>query len=375
MVCSDESTGNLDRDEFVGNTYDLGIPTTTKTEDIVPFLRKRKGRRIVFTTYQSSGVLAEAAREAGTTFDLAILDEAHKTVGVKGKTFATLLSEENLAVRWRLFMTATERVLRGDNDDVFSMDDEAVYGKRFHQLTFKDAIGQKIISDYKILTITVSDAAIRDLIAENRLIDVEGDEPMPVARRRRGLRRTFEKHGVTHAISFHRSIKAASTFSDRQSVLDEAMQPRLTSLHVSSKKSAGTGRVDAPVWGEERALMTNARCLTEGVDVPAIDCVLFADPEAKRCGHCSGGRAGTPTLSGKDYGYILLPLVVPAGMDVDTFAESTAFKQVARTITALSTQDERIAEQFRVVEHGRMSSGAKLSKSTVTFRWSTVGLR
>ncbi len=140
VVCSDESTAKLERDEFVGDTYDLGIPTTTKPEDIVPFLRKRTGRRIVFTTYQSSATLAEAAREAGITFDLAILDEAHQTVGVKSKAFATLLSDDNIPVRQRLFMTATERVLRGDSDDVFSMDDEAVYGKRFHQLTFKDDI-------------------------------------------------------------------------------------------------------------------------------------------------------------------------------------------------------------------------------------------
>ena len=111
-------------------------------------------------------------------------------------------------------MTATERVLRGESDDVFSMDDEAVYGKRFHQLTFKDAIAQGIISDYRILTITVSDATIRDLVAENRLIDVKGDETDAQALAAAvALRRAFEKHGVTHAISFHRSIKAASEFS------------------------------------------------------------------------------------------------------------------------------------------------------------------
>ncbi len=359
VVCSDESTGKLERDEFVGDTYDLGIATTTKPEDIVPFLRKRTGRRIVFTTYQSSGRLAAAARGAGIKFDLAILDEAHKTVGVKGKAFATLLSDESIAVRWRLFMTATERVLRGENDDVFSMDDEAVYGKRFHQLTFKDAIAQGIISDYKILTITVSDAAIRDLIAENRLIDVKGDETdaqglaAAVA-----LRRTFERHGVTHAISFHRSIKAASTFSDRQAALDDALQSELTSLHVSSKKSAGErAELMRQFVGEERALMTNARCLTEGVDVPAIDCVLFADPKQSVVDIVqAAGRALRP-YPGKEYGYILLPLVVPNGVDVDTFAESTAFKHVARTITALSTQDERIAEQFRIVEYGRQAAG------------------
>ena len=359
VVCSDESTGKLEQDEFVGQTYDLGIPTTTQSEEIVPFLRKRTGRRIVFTTYQSSGTLAAAAREAGVTIDLAILDEAHKTVGVKSKAFATLLSDASIPVQRRLFMTATERVLRGESDDVFSMDDEAVYGQRFHQLTFKDAIAQGIISDYKILTITVSDQTIRDLVAENRLIDVKGDETDAQSLAAAvALRRSFEKHGITHAISFHRSIKAASTFADRQGVLDDAMQSPLTSLHVSSKKSAGErAELMREFVGEPRALMTNARCLTEGVDVPAIDCVLFADPKQSVVDIVqAAGRALRP-YPGKDYGYILLPLVVPAGMTVDTFAETTEFKQVARTITALSTQDERIAEQFRVVEHGRKPTG------------------
>jgi hypothetical protein len=172
------------------------------------------------------------------------------------------------------------------------------------------------------------------------------------------LRRSFEKHGVTHAISFHRSIKAANTFADRQGVLDDTMQSPLTSLHVSSKKSAGErAELMREFVGEPRALMTNARCLTEGVDVPAIDCVLFADPKQSVVDIVqAAGRALRP-YPGKQYGYILLPLVVPAGMEIGTFAETTEFKQVARTITALSTQDERIAEQFRVVEHGRKPTG------------------
>ena len=139
VVCSDESTAKLDRDEFVGDTYDLGIPTTTKRGT----LSHSCGNARAAGSYSRRTRAATRWRgRAGgrDQFDLAILDEAHKTVGVKSKAFATLLSDDNIAVRRRLFMTATERVLRGESDDVFSMDDEAVYGKRFHQLTFKDDI-------------------------------------------------------------------------------------------------------------------------------------------------------------------------------------------------------------------------------------------
>ena len=180
-VCSDESVGALDEDSFVGHTYDLGIPTTTSADDIAAFLKRPAGRpSIVFTTYQSSARLAEGARAAGVTFDLMILDEAHKTVGASSKPFATLLHEEKVQAHRRLFMTATERVLRGENDDVLSMDDERVYGRRFFQLSFKEAIRQGIICDYKILTVLVTDARIAELVEENRLVTLDA------ARRGRG---------------------------------------------------------------------------------------------------------------------------------------------------------------------------------------------
>src|SRR5258707_2560619 len=107
----------------------------------------------------------------------------------------------------------------------------------------------------------------------------------------------------------------------------------------------------------KRALMTNARCLTEGVDVPAIDCVMFADPKQSRVDIVQAAGRALRHYEGKDCGYIVVPLVVPEKMDFETFAKTTAFKQVAQTITPLSTQDERIADEFRAIEQGYVSSG------------------
>jgi len=144
-VCSDESAAGLDEDEFVAQAYDLGFRPTTKTSEIVEFLtRSTFGRRLIFVTYHSSEALAEAARKAGFVFDLAILDEAHKTVGdVKDKGFTTPLFDENPPIANRLFMTATERVVPRRNEDIASMNDETVYGACFHELSFKDAIHAK----------------------------------------------------------------------------------------------------------------------------------------------------------------------------------------------------------------------------------------
>ena len=241
-VCSDESVGNLERDEFVGEVYELGLPTHTEPKEIASLLRgPSKGTKIVFTTYQSSDNFAAAARLAGVEFDLAIFDEAHKTVGVRSKTFATLLRDRKFKARYRLFMTATERVFRGESDEVLSMDNEADYGKCFFQMSYKDAISQRIISDYKVLTIAVSDERVSRAIKENRILnldprDLDEAEARTVATGV-ALKRVFREQGVTHAISFHSSIRAAQRFRDQQDVLNR-LRPRTTNLHISSKKTS-----------------------------------------------------------------------------------------------------------------------------------------
>src|SRR6478672_8310920 len=364
-VCSDETVGKLERDEFVGEVYDLGLPTHTDTNEIAALLRAPStGPKIVFTTYQSSTKLAAAARKARIKFDLAILDEAHKTVGVHSKTFATLLSDKKIKIQRRVFMTATERVFRGDRSDVLSMDNEKDYGARFFQLSFKEAIGQRIITDYKILTLTVSDSRIREVIDQNRILNLNSRhldeaEAQSVAAGI-ALKRIYKRHGVKHPISFHRSIRGADRFREQQDVLNRtgSLGPKATNLHISSKKTAGQ-RSDLlrEFAVHKRALMTNARCLTEGVDVPAIDCVMFADPKQSRVDIVQAAGRGLRHYEGKDYGYIVVPLVVPEKMEFEQFAETTAFKQVAQTITALSTQDERIADEFRAIEKGHVSRG------------------
>ena len=364
-VCSDESVGNLERDEFVGEVYDLGLPTHTDINEIASLLRARSnGPKIAFTTYQSSDKLAAAARKAGINFDLAILDEAHKTVGIHSKKFATLLNDKKVKIHRRLFMTATERVFRGGNDEVLSMDSEKDYGARFHQLSFKEAIKQRIVSDYKILTMTVSDGRIRELVDKNLILnldprDLDEAEAQSIAAGI-ALKRVYEKYKITHAISFHRSIRAADHFREQQDALNRLhdIGPGTANLHVSSRKTAGQ-RSDLlrEFVDSKRALMTNARCLTEGVDVPTVDCVTFADPKQSRVDIVQAAGRALRLHKTKEYGYIVVPLIVPEDIDFQTFAETTAFRQVAQTLTALSSQDERIADEFRAIKEGRVSSG------------------
>ena len=366
VICSDESTGNLDKDEFVSDAYSLGIPTTTSINLISHFLiEKHKGRKIIFTTYQSSGKLAQAAQNCNFQFDLALLDEAHKTVGEKSKSFSILLSDINILIRNRIFMTATERVIRGQNEDIYSMDSEAIYGKLFYQLTFKEAIQAQppIICDYKILTITVSDSEIQQLINKNKLITDKsikiGEQESQSIASAIALRKATEKYGIKHAVSFHKSIQSSSDFAVLNNNLNNSKVDEivLNSYHISSKKSAGE-RVELlkHFATDKLSLITNARCLTEGVDVPAIDCVLFADPKQSIIDIVqAAGRALRP-FSGKDFGYIMIPLIIPDDANLDEFIESTPFRQVGKIIAALSTQDERIVEEYKIIDSGNKQS-------------------
>lgn len=372
VICSDESTSKLE-DEFVNDVYSLGIPTSTSVDEIELFLkRKTKSRKIIFTTYQSSDKLAQAARKADFSFDLAILDEAHKTVGIKSKSFATLLSDANISVKKRMFMTATERVFKGTNDDVLSMDDESIYGRRFYQLTFKDAIhsSPQIISDYKILTIAVTNAQIQEIIQENKLLSdkknkLEEQDAQSLAAAI-ALRQATNKYGIKHAISFHKSIKAAESFTNLNSRLNASKidEVDLTSYHISSKQSAGQrSQLMDDFKADKLALMSNARCLTEGVNVPTIDCVLFADPKQSIVDIVQAAGRALRVSPGKQYGYIMMPLIVPDNMELEEFTETTPFKQVSRIVAALSTQDERIVEEFRLTHQGKRNSERRVEIS------------
>lgn len=170
-------------------------------------------------------------------------------------------------------MTATERVVRGWNDDVVSMNDEAVYGPCFHELSFKDAINSDppVISDYKIITYVVTDEEVKEFIRDNRLLteadaQVEEQEARALAAGI-ALRRAFKKNGIKHAISFHRSIRSASRFADQQEAFTDhgIFDLPVESFHISSRKYAGErARLLSDFEKSPCGLMTNARCLTEG---------------------------------------------------------------------------------------------------------------
>ena len=367
-VCSDESAGRVERDDSAVLRQDLGVPCLTDPKEITAWLkRKHRGLTVVFTTYQSGEALAKAARATKFSFDLGIMDEAHKTVGDGAKIFSHLLHDKNLPIRRRLFMTATERRYKGQSDTVLSMDDPATYGETFHLLSFKRAMeyDPPILSDYKIISIAVSREEVAELIRKNTFVrpdkgtwnkEIEADMLASLI----ALRKAMKKYPIQHAVSFHGSIQRAEVFKTHNDAFSKSFRKygKLETFHVSGKTPTGTrARVIGEFARAERALITNARCLTEGVDVPGIDCVLFADPRRSAVDIVQAvGRALRPAPN-KQFGYVIVPILHDADATADEIFKSPAFKEVLTTLRALAANDDRIIEYFRGVSQGQQRKG------------------
>ena len=362
-VCSDESVGQSERDDVAVLTQDLGVEVTTDIEKTAAFLSKRRRNKatVLFTTYQSGRVTAEAAKRAGITFDLGILDEAHKTVGKRGSLFAHLLYDETVRIKKRIFMTATERRYRGMSNEIASMDNPALYGDTFELLTFKEALetDPAILSDYKVCTIGVNRDEVNQLIQRNAYVkpdkgrwdhDIEARALASVI----ALRKAMEKYPIRHAVSFHSSIVRAVAYQKTQDSFTRTFPKYgdLETFHVrGAMPTAVRSREIAEFAAARRSLITNARCLTEGVDVPDIDCVLFADPKQSTIDIVQATGRALRSLKGKQFGYVIVPVLLDSVDDREL--GKTAFETVLTVLRSLASNDDRIVEYFRSISEGR----------------------
>lgn len=238
-VCSDSTVSGGLEDALVTELVDLDVPVTTDSEPIAKFLTGVRGKRVIFSTYQSVECLIEALKKAPDfSFDLAIYDEAHRTAGrTENSLFNFALSDENIPIKKRLFMTATEKLIkpwikdRLEQDDitVFSMDDEAVYGPTFYKFTFGEAIKQKIISDYKIVIASITDTEMRDLVDANRYVNVNNRDGILIEGVSADtlfkavlLGKAVKETGMNKVVSFHSSVAAAKEFTHVFGMFDSA---------------------------------------------------------------------------------------------------------------------------------------------------------
>ncbi len=407
-ICSDGqvSQQKIKNDEEGMSIVDLALPASTNTDYILYQLEAirregRKGMTVVFSTYQSIEVISRAQQELLKrtqgeygVFDLIICDEAHRTTGISLKgteesAFIKVHDNDFIQAKRRLYMTATPRLYtdearkKAEESDVVlcSMDDVSLYGDEIYRIGFGEAVEKQLLTDYKVLILAVGDKditpALRDVITnEDGTITVDdaskfvgcinalskrvlGDE---------GLIKAADPLPMRRAVAFCSTIKASkvtahiftdckSAYMEDVSLEDKAQMVDVVAQHVDGTMSA-TERDKKLMWLKEQPenemecrMLTNARCLSEGVDVPSLDAVVFVSPKNSQVDVVQSVGRVMRRSPGKKYGYIIIPVVIPENVEGDeVLSKHPNFKVVWTVLNALRAHDDRFNAEVNKIE-------------------------
>jgi superfamily II DNA or RNA helicase len=362
-VCSDP-TVKPDSDEIILRSSDLDFPVTTDSAHVREFLAASyDGVKLVFSTYQSAHVVA-AGMKRGNPFDLAIFDEAHKTAGREGVHFGFALNDKNLSISKRLFLTATprhydvrKRDKEGDARLVYSMDAPEVYGPVAHKLTFAEAARRGIICNYKVIISVVTSDMVNDHLLRHGEAIVDGDaiKARHVANQL-ALQAAVAQHGVRKIFTFHRSVVSAAAFTSGGSEGIGNHLSRFDAFHVNgAMPTSERENIMTEFRMASKAVISNAKCLTEGVDVPAVDMVAFLTPKRSRVDVVQATGRAMRKADGKTIGYVLVPLFLeqPKGETIEQALTRTEFDGVWNVLQAMQEQDDLLAEIVREMREER----------------------
>jgi superfamily II DNA or RNA helicase len=372
-LCSD-TTVDLGKDAPVEHLYEMDIPVTTDAEIVSDFLKKDSAvASVLLSTYQSSKVLSEAVKNAGIYFDTAIFDEAHRTTGSDVGVWNIALNDKNVPVNRRIFMTATPRIYaphisqKAKEKDIllYSMDDYEIYGKPFYEMTFGEAIDKNLITDYKVVIIYVTDREVREIIQKGgRVITDENHElDAKTFAKQVAIAKAIDAYNLKKVFTFHRSVPGAKAFTDKNTpqginnvlkILESKNENKITLFHVNGTMSSGFRNSVMKEFRESNiGIMSNARCLIEGVDVPAVDTVAFIDPKKSVVDIVQATGRSLRKAEWKEKGYIFIPVVVDEEAQPEDLIKSSDFDTVWEVLQAMMDQDQRlqaIISQLRTMQ-------------------------
>lgn len=396
-VCSDSDVGKKrkkDDDTVQTFTHELRYPATTEPARLATEMAKRHDddhMSVVFSTYHSIDVISRAQKENGLPpFDLVICDEAHRTTGATfgdddESNFVKVHDSAFLKAVKRLYMTATPRIYgdnakasaEKDNVALCSMDDETLYGPELFVITFSEAVKRGLLVDYKVIVLSVEEAHVSRRL-QSLLADENNQLKVDDAAKIIGCWKALAKQGLAEdlngdaeamkrAVAFCQVIevsKGAKTHKVSskniagmfQSVV-EAYQATETeeeaatlaceaahvdgSMNASEKEAKLSWLKDEPPEDTCR-ILSNVRCLSEGVDVPALDAVLFLTPRNSQVDVVQSVGRVMRNAPGKKRGYVILPVVIPAGVEPsEALNDNKTYAVVWQVLQALRSHDDR----------------------------------
>ena len=357
-VCSEKDISS-DQDTTVTHTYEVGGLVTTDPDVVSGFL-KGDSEKVIFSTYQSLAVISRALADTSLSFDFMICDEAHKTTGAKTEGFALAHDDKKIPAKIRLYMTATPRVLSAsvkkkygeELDYICDMSNPDIYGSEIYRLSFKEAIDRGILVDYKIIAIGVTENELKDHLDRRRY--VSSDESIDEITANYALDMVMEKYKACHAITFHHRVVSAQKFTERH----KGLYPSVLTGHVNGSQPTSMRSIVLDAFDRaEQGVISNARCLTEGIDLPSIDMVYFCDPKNSKIDivQASGRALRTDHSRSKKIGYVVVPIFHREREKVEEAIDSGVFKNVVQVVRSLCDQDERLRAEITklVFEKGK----------------------
>lgn len=386
FVCSDETVSKNDEQEYM-NSSELGFPVTTAADAIIQQYSSSSRPKVIFSTYHSSPIIAQACSlNTSLQFDLVIADEAHRCAGKANSAFATITHKDAIKAQRKLYMTATPKIFSDQAKqktqecayEIVSMDDEEKFGPVFHKLLFSDAIKQDLLSDYQVIISVMDDATYRDFAERGRFVAFDNHETdARTLASQLLIAKAIKKFDLKKVISFHSRTKSATafiqTFSKSLSLLPDTEEPVIAYQATifgempQSERHKILKQFDAT--SEGAALIANVKCLSEGVDVPALDGVVFVDPKGSEIDIVQAVGRAIRKSPNKKLGTIIIPIFVDGASNETQDLEKSCFKKVWDVVRALRAHDDMLAEELDSIrlELGKRTYKAppKLSKVTI----------
>lgn len=414
-VCSDSTASRLKDNDNADNPVDLAMPASTNyysvAQQLVNAKKQMEGKEgliVVYSTYQSIDVIGKAQRflrgekveedkqeklfdafipeEHDFTFDYIICDEAHRTTGViiNGKdesSFTKVHDNSNVAGKHRLYMTATPRLYadnakkRAEENSVVlcSMDNTDIYGEEIYRIGFGEAVEKDLLSDYKVLILTVRESTQlpADLLqaVQDKNQEINADDAVKLV----GVINALSKRVVPdpdivksvdpalmhRAVAFCSKISVSKVISNSFTNFGKSIQENFqedaqedtviaTAKHIDGSMNANERNElvnwlrNAPTDSNECRILTNVRCLSEGVDVPSLDAVIFLSKRNSQVDVVQSVGRVMRKAPGKKYGYIIIPVIIPDEGDPNTILDNNDNYAVIWTVlNALRAHDDR----------------------------------
>jgi len=402
-VCSDTKVGKHSEDIAV---HDLAFPATTDARRLgLAMAARPKGdtrRTVIFSTYQSIDVISQAQKKHGVgEFDLIVCDEAHRTTGVTlsgddESAFVRVHKPDFLAAKRRLYMTATPKIYADESKtkadeagaEIASMDDQALFGPEFHRLGFGEAVSQGLLADYKVMVLAVDEKSVTKTF-QSQLADANKelnlDDVVKIVGCWNGLSKRLattdgdntaqlDPHPMRRAVAFARDIKSSKHLAQLfPEVVDQYIDGsdedllRCEVQHVDGTynvllRNQKLDWLKAESEGNTCRILSNARCLSEGVDVPALDAVLFLNPRDSVVDVVQSVGRVMRRAEGKKYGYIILPIGVPADLTPEeALKDNKKYKVVWQVLQALRAHDDRFNALINKIDLNKDPGGGKIN--------------